>query len=277
MTGIDYESEYNNRARVPDHLEVMEGWQRDAAAWRETCRCELDIAYELSPRTTYDLFLPEPGREGPRVIGLFVHGGYWQALDCKSFSHMAAGLVAHGIPVAVANYDLCPQVRIGDITEEIRRLTETLWDRFNRPVLAFGHSAGGHLTAELVATRWGERGKPNRLVPAGLALSGLFDLQPLVGTSINEKLRLDRDEAIAQSPITRPTPAGTRFTAAVGADESAEYLRQSRIIVDQWSRGGVDAKLDIQPGANHFTVIGPLARPDSALTLELMDMARAVG
>src|SRR5690606_36743775 len=100
---------------------------------------------------------------------------------------------------------------------------------------------------------------------------------PLVGTSINEKLRLDRDEAIAQSPITRPTPAGTRFTAAVGADESAEYLRQSRIIVDQWSRGGVDAKLDIQPGANHFTVIGPLARPDSALTLELMDMARAVG
>lgn len=270
MSGLDYESEYNNRARVPEHPQIIAGWQRDAAAFRDAAHGELDISYELSPRATFDFFIPEGGVEPAPAIALFIHGGYWQAFDNKSFSHMAAGPLGHGLPVAVANYDLCPQVRVGDIVEEMRSLVGALWERYRKPIVAYGHSAGGHLTAALLATDWTKRGLPPLLVPAGLAISGLFDLQPLIETSINEKLGMDRAEAIALSPIAMSAPRGTKLTAAVGGAESSEYLRQSRVIVDIWGRGGVTAHLDVRGEDNHFTVIGPLASPDSDLTKSLV-------
>lgn len=272
----DYEAEYNNRALVPEHPVLIAGWARDAAQFRETARCELAVAYQLGPRTTYDLFLPEAGVPASGPVALFIHGGYWQALDSGFFSHMARGATARGLPVAIANYTLCPQARIADIIEEMRRLVGHLWERFRRPVVAYGHSAGGHLTAALLATDWQARALPGRLVPAGLSISGVFDLQPLIGTSINEKLGLDRKEAIDVSPIALPAPVGTHLMAAVGGGESAEFIRQSRVIADQWRRGGVETALDIRGQDNHFTVIAPLSDPASDLTATLVDMARRI-
>ena len=273
----DYEAEYNNRALVPEHPALIEGWARDARDYREQADGEFDVSYELSPRTTYDLFLPEGGMPDRGAIALFIHGGYWQALDKSYFSHMARGANAHGLPVVVTNYTLCPEARVGDIVEEMSRLVAHLWDRFRKPVVAYGHSAGGHLTAALLATDWRGRDLPQRLVPAGLAISGLFDLQPLIGTSINEKLGLDRKEAIDASPVTLPAPVGTHLTASVGGGESNEFIRQSRVIADLWQRGGVDTELDIRGQDNHFTVIAPLADAGSDLTAKLVAMARKVG
>ncbi|SOB96884.1 alpha/beta hydrolase [Stappia indica] len=273
---IDYEAEYNNRALVPEHPAIIEGWARDAVRYRSDANCTLAVAYELGERTVYDLFLPEAGMPERGPLGLFIHGGYWQGLDRTFFSHMAKGLNAHGIPVAVPSYSLCPQVRVGDIVEEIRRLVAHLWERYRRPVVAYGHSAGGQLTAALLATDWGSRGLPRGLVPAGLAISGVFDLQPLIGTSLNEKLRLDRKEAIDVSPIAFAAQPGTRLVAAVGGGESSEFIRQSRVIVDVWQRGGVRTELDIRGQDNHFTVIAPLADPDSDMTLRLVEMARSI-
>ncbi|SDT99448.1 alpha/beta hydrolase [Stappia sp. ES.058] len=273
---IDYEAEYNNRSLVPEHPAQIEGWKRDAAAYRAEATCDLAIPYELSERTTYDLFLPAGGMPLGGAIGLFLHGGYWQALDRTFFSHMARGIVAHGIPCAVANYTLCPQVRVGDITEEIRHLAGHLWERYRKPIVAFGHSAGGHLTAALLATDWAQRGLPLRLVPAGLSISGVFDLQPLIDTTLNANLRLDRKEAIDASPLAMVAPSGTHLTAAVGGGESGEFIRQSRIIADIWGRGGVDTRLDIRGQDNHFTVIAPLADPHSDLTDALVTMARTI-
>lgn len=270
---IDYETEYNNRARVPDHSAVIEGWQRDAAAYRAEANCELDRAYGLGPRLYYDLFHPSNGGEA-RTIALFLHGGYWQSLDRKFFSHMARGLNAHGYSVCVASYDLCPQVRIGDIVAEIRNLAEYLWETYRKPILAYGHSAGGHLTAALLATDWRARRLPPQLACAGMAISGLFDLLPLVSTSINGALRMDDKEAIANSPLAMLTPYGSKLIASVGGEESDEYKRQSRVIVDFWRRGGIDATLREEAGANHFTVVAPLADPDSSMVHDLAKLGR---
>ena len=109
-------------------------------------------------------------------IALFIHGGYWQSLNPKLFSHMARGLNLRDIPVIVAGYDLCPEVRMADIIEDIRKLCQHVWTNFRRPIVAFGHSAGGHLTGAVLTTDWPARGMPSRLVLAGLSLSGLFDL-----------------------------------------------------------------------------------------------------
>jgi arylformamidase len=262
------ESEYNNRAKVPDHPAIMAGWQRDAAAFRAAHpHQDLDLAYGPTPRQALDLFWPGPGREAP--LALFIHGGYWQALDRSWFSHLSAGLLAHGMAVAVMSYDLCPQVTLAELVDQVRTAAAWLYRHTGRRMMAFGHSAGGHLTAMLMATDWRARDPslPPDLVPAGLAISGLFDLVPLIETSINTALGLDQATALALSPIHMPPPAG-RLHAAVGGDEGAEYERQSRQIAAAW--GGSWESL---VGENHFTIIGKLVDPHSALVTQAVALA----
>jgi arylformamidase len=270
VADIDYEVEYNNRARVPENPALMAGWAKDAAAYRER-HAPQSIAYGLGVRNTIDLF---PGSDdGPIVV--FIHGGYWQALDGSSFSHCARGLNAHGIAVAVPSYDLCPNVTVDTIIQQMRAAAREL-ARLGRPLVVSGHSAGGHLAACLLATDWPalDASLPKDLVIAAYAISGLFDLVPLVETSINKALQLDRATATAVSPLFWKPPTSGSLDAVVGGNESAEYFRQSRTIVDSWGKAGVAARFDTVPDANHFTAIAPLADPESAMAARLRALAR---
>ncbi|MEN5082491.1 alpha/beta hydrolase [Bosea sp. TWI1241] len=271
----DYEAEYNNRARVPEHPGIIAGWQRDAAAYRAEAVCELGVRYGEGARQSYDLFKPQEAK-GEAIV-LFIHGGYWQALDPSFFSHMARGLNRLGVPVAVAGYDLCPQVEVGHIVWEVQHAAAALWRRFERPVVAIGHSAGGHLSACLLATNWAnvDAGLPERLVPAACGISGLYNLKPLTETSINTALGLTLEGAERESPLFWPAPSGLTMDAVVGGAESAEYLRQSRRIVDVWALEGVRTRYEAIPEANHFTVIKGLADPDDTLTRRVAALAGA--
>jgi arylformamidase len=275
---IDYEAEYNNRARVPEHPQIFARWEREAAAYRAeaTGRAELGLAYGPTPRQTIDLFHPAEKRSSP--VALFIHGGYWRSLAPSQFSHMARGLNGHGITVAVAGYDLCPDVTIGDIIAETRQACSFLWRRLGRNMIAYGHSAGGHLAACLLATDWPAFSSelPRDLVPAAVAISGLFDLSPLVGISMNQDLRLTAQDARAASPLFWPAPAGGALEAWCGALESAEFRRQNRIVAEAWGKAGVDTFCLEVAGANHFTVIDPLADPQAELTGRLVALARRV-
>jgi len=243
------EAEYNNRTKVPGHPAVIAGWARDAADFRASHRhAELGLAYGPTPRQAIDLFWPGTGRAGP--LALFIHGGYWQGLDRSFASHLARGLLGHGVAVAVTGYDLCPLVGLGDIVAQMRRAADFLRARHGRLDLAVGHSAGGHLAAMLLA---------DGLVPAALPVSGLFDLRPLVATTINLALGLDRGTAWRLSPLARPAPAG-RLLAVVGGLEGREYHGQSRDIAAAW--GGIWESL---AGHDHFTIPGDLADPASVL------------
>src|SRR3954452_3600525 len=194
---IDYETEYNNRARVPEHPALLAGWARDAKAWRESQGFQT-ICYGPGARHTIDVF-PSRG-EGDLVI--FIHGGYWQALDGSFFSHLAAGLNAHGVGVAIPGYDLCPQVSVDAIIRQMQMAAREL-ARPGRQLVVSGHSAGGHLAACLMATDWRsvDPALPRDLVKAAYAISGLFDLVPLVKTSINGALGLDEASARRTSPL----------------------------------------------------------------------------
>lgn len=271
----DYETQYNNRARVPEHPQIMAGWAADAAAYRAQAFCELGVSYGESDRQRYDLFKPQEVRGNAIVI--FIHGGYWQALDRSSFSHMARGLNARGLPVAVVGYDLCPQVELGHIVWEMQQAAAALWRRFNLPVVATGHSAGGHLAACLLATNWDnvDPDLPEVLVPAAYGISGLYNLKPLTETSINDALKLSFEAAERESPFFWPAPSRRVMDAVVGGAESEEYLKQSRRIVDVWGLEGVQTRYEEIEGANHFTVIAPLAEPDSAMTARIAALASA--
>jgi arylformamidase len=259
---LDLEAEYNNRARVPEHPAIIAGWARDSAAYRESHPPRV-IRYGAGERHTMDLF-----EAGAGAAVMFVHGGYWQGLDKSFFSHMAIGLNALGVGVAVPSYDLCPNVRIGDIIEQIRAACAALARESNAPIIVSGHSAGGHLAACMLATE--------ACVPAAYAISGLFELAPLIPTSINGALRLDDAEAENLSPLLWPAPEGKSFDAVVGAEESGEYLRQSAAIVSAWGQDGVETRYEEIEGANHFTVIAALADANSAMCERLAALTHAV-
>jgi len=274
---VDYEVEYNNRARVPDHAQIFARWQQEAASFRERMsaeeNAELGLAYGTSARQKVDLFFPEATGHTP--LALFVHGGYWRSLDASTFSHMAAGLNSRGIAVAVAGYDLCPQVTIGQIINQIRTACLFLWRRFGQRLMVYGHSAGGHLAACMVASDWKKLDPkaPADLVPAGYSISGLFDLAPLIATSMNSDLRLDDTEVARVSPLKWPVPRGRVFDAVVGGAESSEFLRQSHIVADDWRQRGVETRYEEVPGANHFTVLDPLSDPNSSMTARVAALA----
>jgi arylformamidase len=277
---IDYEVEYNNRARVPEHPQIFARWAREAEDYRAQAmqerRAELGLMYGSTLRQFIDLFAPRPEVTAP--LALFIHGGYWRSLDPSLFSHMARGLTAHGVTVAVVGYDLCPEVTIAEIIEQIRHACLFLWLRTGQRMMIYGHSAGGHLAGAMVATDWQARypKAPDDLVPSAYSISGLFDLTPLVSVPMAQDLRLDADEARRVSPLFWPAPAGRVFDAVVGGLESSEFLRQSRTVAETWGKGGAHTRYEAIADTNHFTVVDPLADPKSAMVGRLAELAQKV-
>ena len=270
MVEINYEKEYDNRARVPEHPQIFARWATDAESYRASLSSPLldRVNYGPTTREMIDLFDARPGAP----LAVFIHGGWWRNFDPSLFSHFAIGLNAHQIGVALPGYNLCPQVGIADIIEEMRRALLALWRRYHTRMLVLGHSAGGHLTAALLATNWPslDPTAPNDLVPAGYAISGVFDLMPLIYVSMNQDFRLDEEGARKISPVSWPAPRGLVFDAVVGARESKEFLRQSRLIADEWGKAGVATRYEEIAEANHFTVLDPLTDPNSAMVARLL-------
>lgn len=268
MTGeIDLEAEYNNRARVPDHPAVMQRWRETAGAARAD-HPPLTIAYGPGAREVMDLF--SAGDDAP--VAVFLHGGYWQALDKDWFSGIAPAFLAHGVSLAIPSYDLCPAVRLGVILRQVRAAVETVRALTGARPVVFGHSAGGHMAACMLS-----EGRAS----AAVAISGVFDLAPLIPTSLNKALDLDAREAAALSPIHWPvpngsTPGGRVLDCLVGAEESPEFLRQSKMMADHWAANGVETRHEALPGLNHFTVLDPLYDPESRMVARITGLARAL-
>jgi len=271
---IDYAAEYNNWARIAGGDEILARMAKGSADYRALALArwpdDMSLRYGTTERQFIDLFRAESGGNAP--LAMFIHGGFWRSLDPTHFSQVARGLNGRGIDVALAGYDLCPQVSIGAIVGQMRQACLYLWGRFGRRILVFGHSAGGHLAAALFATDWEHLGAPTDLVPVATGISGVYELAPLMHTPMNDDFRLDLEEANRLSPLYWHPPAGRPFDVIVGDAESSEFLRQSRTLADVWGKAGVVTRYEA-PSANHFTVIEPLAEPASPMVERLAALA----
>jgi arylformamidase len=271
---IDYAAEYNNRARIARGDEILARMAKGSADYRALALArwpdDMSLRYGTTERQFIDLFRAESAGNAP--LAMFIHGGFWRSLDPTHFSQVARGLNGRGIDVALAGYDLCPQVSIGAIVGQMRQACLFLWGRFGKRILVFGHSAGGHLAAALFATDWEQLGAPTDLVPVATGISGVYELAPLMHTPMNDDFRLDLEEANRLSPLYWHPPAGRPFDVIVGDAESSEFLRQSRTLADVWGKAGVVTRYEA-PSANHFTVIEPLAEPASPMVERLAALA----
>lgn len=274
---MDYETEYNNRARVSDSADILASWGvRSERTRGRAVAADLGLPFGPAPRQRLDILWPDATRAAPVV--LFLHGGYWQALHPRDLSFVAEGLNARGVAVALPGYDLAPDVPLDTILSQARAAAAHLFQLIHRRFVVSGHSAGGHLAAALTVTAWTEVDPrlPDDMTPYGLGVSGLYDLAPLVQTSLNEKLNLSEEEARRLSPVFWQVPAGRVFETFTGGLESAEYLRQGRDLAHAWTQRGVRASAHVVEGANHFTVLDHVADPDSILVTRLAHLATAV-
>jgi arylformamidase len=271
---------YDNRALVPDSAGYLARWAADSALAREAGPCELDLAYGDQPGETLDVF-PAPAPNVPVLV--FIHGGYWRALDKSDHSFIAPAFTRDGACVVVPNYALAPAVTIPQIVLQMVRAVAWTFHNIARfggnpnHITVAGHSAGGHLAAMLLACLWQQHDArlPAKTVCNALAISGLHDLEPIMRAPfLQQTLALTPQQVAQASPARLPAPKhGTLYTVT-GADESEEYLRQNRLIQERWGVRRVPVREEM-PGRNHFSVLDALVDPSHRLHQMTLDLLRA--
>lgn len=264
------DAQYNNRALVPNFAAHLEQWARESEAVRRRLSCSLGIAYGSAPLERLDLF---PAQRNGAPLHVFIHGGYWRALDKSSFSYLAPVFVDAGISYAALNYPLTPTARLDSIVQSVR--SAILWLATHADDLGIdpyriaisGHSAGGHLVAMVVATDWlslaGSGGGPVPNLAAALSLSGLYDLEPIRLSFLNADLCLDQAEAARNSPIGLFPKIIPPLMVAVGAFESQEFRRQQSDFEASWRGHGHAVDSRELEAHNHFTIVQEIGRVDS--------------
>jgi len=264
-----YDAQYNNRARVLDHPAVLARWAAESARVRAARPQHLDLPYGTGPNETLDVY-PAAAPGAPVLV--FIHGGWWRALDKTDHAFIVPAFSAAGAMVVVPNYALCPAVSIEQIALQMAVALAWTWRHAARfggdpgRIVVAGHSAGGHLAAMLLCCRWPRvaAGLPSGLCSRALAISGVFDLEPLRRTSfLQPDLRLTPASVRRLSPAGFPPPEGV-LHAVDGGDESEEFHRQRALIRARWGARAVPV-CESLPEANHFTVLDSLASPAGRL------------
>lgn len=279
------EGMYNNLARVRDHPAYFERWTRESAAARDSLPVRIDLAYGDGLNETLDIF-PAPVPDAPVLV--FIHGGYWRAMDKSQHSFIAPAFNDRGVCVVVPNYALCPgsvdqPVTVPGILMQMVKALVWTWRHVaahggdpSRITVA-GHSAGGHMAAALLACDWKAVAPdlPAQLVRNALSISGLYDLRPLQRTPfLEDVLHLTDADALRASPALWKAPARGQLYALAGGAESPEFIRHNAMIHEAWGRNTVPV-CEVLPGLNHFDVVDAVADPAHSLHRHAVQLLEA--
>lgn len=276
-----YDRMYNNRALVPGFATHLHQWSTDSAMARRQLKCLTDLSYGDGPNETLDIF-PSANANAPVLV--FLHGGYWRALDKSDHSFIAPPFVNQGLCVVVPNYALCPAVTVPQIVLQMVKALAWTWRYISewggdpRRIHVAGHSAGGHLAAMMMACQWQRYAAdlPADLVKSALSVSGLYELESISRSPmLQADLRLDAAQVLQCSPAWMPAPSQGRLLSVAGALESSEFIRHNRLIRKSWGAERVPVCEELY-GLQHFSILEALARPGHRLHKMALEMCAAV-
>jgi len=264
LSQAERDAAYDNARAVPNTAQLRAAREATSAAYRAAYPDGLDISYGSKLRQKWDLF-PAARKDAPCLV--FIHGGYWQINSREFFACLAQGIASHGWSAALPGYSLAPEATITDIVGEIDSALDWLASNgpahgIAGPIVVSGWSAGGHLAATAL---------DHPSVKSGLAISGIFDLAPLRDTYLNDKLHLTGDEIARCSPIRLPV-VGKPLAIAYGTAELPALVTQSRDFHAYRAASGAPGDLVLVEGADHFTILDSLGRPDGVLTRLLLGL-----
>ena len=270
-TSAWFDVQYNLRAGRPDYEEtVIPNWIKDSKKARENLNCTLNVRYADGDNQKLDVFLCGD-KKAPTLI--WIHGGYWQRGDKSIYSFLASPFVEIGANVIIVGYDLCPNVSMTRISEELREAVSFIWNNgkilgINRDKISvMGHSAGGHLTQMMMATDWPARDSafPLDIIKAGIPVSPLSYLEPVRLTlALNANLQMDAIEANLESPMTNHPPhTNAPQLVVVGGAETDEFHRQSEMYVNSFKTQQRMIEMYVVPDVDHFDELNVLADQES--------------
>jgi arylformamidase len=269
LTQAERDAAYDNNGAVPDSPALIEKRNAGSTVYRKTRPAGLDIPYGPKERNRWDLY-PAKDPDSPCLV--FIHGGYWQRNTREDFAMFMAGVQAHGWSAALPGYSLAPEVKLADIVAEIRTALDWLQAHgathgISGQVILSGWSAGAHLTAMAL---------DHPLVAAGLAISGVYDLEALSDTKLNEALKLTDRDIATLSPLRLPTVTKP-MTIAYGTAEVPTLVNDSRNLHALRAMAHAPGTLLPITHANHFNILDHLTDPDGELTRAVLDLARVDG
>jgi len=256
----DWDDAYANREHVANAQDYFEQWEILAPqfrqAWAEGAGdLVIDLAYGAGEREKLDLFVPA-GK--PRGLFVFVHGGYWVALDKSKWSHLARGALEQGWTVAMPSYTLCPDISISSITQQIGSAIEKAAQQIAGPIVLAGHSAGGHLVSRMGCQNAPLSASTHQRIRRIISISGLHDLRPMLRLTLNQSLKLDAREAEAESPALQLPVEGLEIDCVVGGAERPEFIRQNALLANIWKGLGAATREIIVADKHHFDIINEL-------------------
>ncbi len=288
MTQTDIEQQFNPRVSI-SAAEVDRYAARASALslatrerWSQRKACRLDVPYGESPLATLDIF---PVADPRAPLHVFLHGGYWRARDKADYSFVADALAPHGISTIVMNYDLCPEVEVSAIVEQVKHGFS--WIRDNAGAFgcqasnltASGHSAGAHLIAAALSDPAHDAG-PH----AALLISGIYELEPVLHISVNEQIRLRPEAVDALSPLRHPPRRPCNLAMVAGSAEPPAWVAQSRDFANLCKQRGQDCLYGELPDDNHYSIMthfespsGWLSRLAAGMALRAADFSTTYG
>lgn len=264
------EQHFNPRVAVPDFQTYIDRYTAQSAAARQRLAGEYDLRYGDRPQQTFDLHRAAPSATRTLPLVLFIHGGYWRALDKRDHSFVASLFVEAGATLANVNYALCPGVALDEIVSDMCLAVRYLAQHtatFGTAARLFlvGHSAGAHLVARLLAQDWGAAGLPTDAIHGAVVLSGIYEPEVVMRLSVNAEVRLTAAMARRHDCLHQPPRRNVPVLIAVGGAEPAGWIGQSHAYHDACRQAGIDSQLRLVDGANHFSLLQEAVTPGTPL------------
>lgn len=276
MSMPDAQFQYVSGQARPAFPSLLADYAARGAAAIGAQPCALDLPYGPGARETFDFF-PAAGALSDAPLGtlLYFHAGYWQSRDKADFRFIAPAVTRRGWHAALVNYPLCPSVSLAALLDACRAAVPAVTAHARSlgqgalPLVAAGHSAGAHIAVELALTDWPRQENDVPAVDGVIALSGIYDLSPLLATTLNQKLGLDADSAATHSPLRRARSGMAPALFAVGGAETPAFLEQNRRMHEAWRAAGNPSACEAVDGADHFTLLEAFTAPGGTLAAQV--------
>ena len=278
MSPEEIELEFNPRAAARNVDERVAAYADASAATRARLDGVLDVRYGPGAKETLDIF---PANAPDAPVHLFIHGGYWRAMDKSDYSFIADVFQPAGATTVLVNYGLCPTVTLDTIVVQTMRAIAWTWRNIARHggdpgrLYVSGNSAGGHLTAMALAHDWTAEGLPADIIKGAIPVTGVFDCEPVPDITVNEQVRLDRDEARRLSPLRNPPRRPLPVLVAVGGAEPRLWIRMSKDYAALCREHGLECEYMELPEHDHFDIgraVGDSQSPLARAMLRMMGL-----
>lgn len=259
FTQDELDQEYSPRSMIGgDPTPYLDSYAALSAQCRAQMEVRENLAYGDRPTQVLDYF---PAQQPGAPLHVFIHGGYWQALSQREAAMMAPALITAQRSFATLNYTLAPDARIGDMVNECR--DALLWLAAQAETLGFdasrislsGHSAGAQLVSMIMAGAANDLARAGLRVRDVLLISGVYDLEPISLTPVNDPLQLTPVEVNDLSPIRHLPRPGPRYHVIVAERDTPEFIRQSRDYAELLRKAGHSVSFDLKKGMQHFDII----------------------